>query len=144
MARNRQRAKQRRARREAKGVPSGVNARAEEPTGPSDGLEGAPSKTDAVAEAVVAASTPMDGEKKQRDAKPAKSKPAAKPEKQEKQRGRFISFLRSSWAELQRVQWPDRRQVTSLTTIVIGFVIIAGAYLGLIDAAASRLVDLII
>ena len=25
---------------------------------------------------------------------------------------RAIGFLRASWAELQRVQWPDRRQVT--------------------------------
>src|SRR5213080_3722985 len=25
--------------------------------------------------------------------------------------GRAIAFLKSSWAELRRVQWPDRRQV---------------------------------
>ena len=28
---------------------------------------------------------------------------------------RFINFLRASWAELQRVQWPDRRQVAQAT-----------------------------
>ena len=40
---------------------------------------------------------------------------------------RAIGFLRASWAELQRVQWPDRRQVTQATAVVLGFVAIAGA-----------------
>ena len=35
---------------------------------------------------------------------------------------RFIDFLRASWAELQRVQWPDRRQVAQATAVVLGFV----------------------
>ena len=58
--------------------------------------------------------------------------------------GRFFDFLRASWAELQRVQWPDRRQVGQATAVVLGFVVIAGAYLGLADAAAQKLVNLII
>jgi preprotein translocase SecE subunit len=58
--------------------------------------------------------------------------------------GRFMAFLRASWAELQRVQWPDRRQVAQATAVVLGFVIVAGAYLGLADRVASELVDLII
>jgi preprotein translocase subunit SecE len=45
---------------------------------------------------------------------------------------------------LQRVQWPDRRQVAQATAVVLGFVAIAGAYLGLADAVAQRIVDLII
>jgi len=57
---------------------------------------------------------------------------------------RFANFLRASWAELQRVQWPDRRQVGQATAVVLGFVIVAGAYLGLADYLASKLVDLII
>jgi preprotein translocase subunit SecE len=57
---------------------------------------------------------------------------------------RFLVFLRSSWAELQRVQWPDRAQVGQATAVVIGFVVIAGAYLGLADAAAKKVVDLIL
>jgi preprotein translocase subunit SecE len=57
---------------------------------------------------------------------------------------RFIRFLRASWAELRRVQWPDRRQVTQATAVVLGFVVVAGAYLGLADYVAKRLVDLII
>jgi preprotein translocase subunit SecE len=58
--------------------------------------------------------------------------------------GRFIGFLRASWAELQRVQWPDRRQVTQATAVVIGFVVVAGLYLGVADWVAKKIVDYII
>jgi preprotein translocase subunit SecE len=57
---------------------------------------------------------------------------------------RVISFLRASWAELQRVQWPDRRQVTQATAVVLGFVAIAGAYLGLADFVAKEIVEFIL
>lgn len=57
---------------------------------------------------------------------------------------RFVAFLRASWAELQRVQWPDRRQVGQATAVVLGFVVVAGLYLGLADAAAQWIVDRII
>jgi preprotein translocase subunit SecE len=58
--------------------------------------------------------------------------------------GRFIGFLRASWSELQRVQWPDRRQVAQATGVVIGFVIIAGLYLGVADWVAKQVVNAII
>ena len=57
---------------------------------------------------------------------------------------RVFHFLRSSWAELQRVQWPDRAALTSLTGVVLGFVLIAGGYLGLLDAIISRLIQAIL
>jgi len=57
---------------------------------------------------------------------------------------RFANFLRASWAELQRVQWPDRRQVGQATAVVLGFVVMAGAFLGVADFVAEKLVDLII
>jgi len=57
---------------------------------------------------------------------------------------RVVNFLRGSWRELQRVQWPDRRQVGQATAVVIGFVIVAGAFLGLADYVAGKIVDLII
>jgi preprotein translocase subunit SecE len=57
---------------------------------------------------------------------------------------RAIAFLRASWAELQRVQWPDRRQVTQATAVVLGFVAIAGAYLGLADVVAKEIVEFIL
>jgi preprotein translocase SecE subunit len=57
---------------------------------------------------------------------------------------RAIAFLRASWAELQRVQWPDRRHVTQATAVVLGFVAIAGAYLGLADYVAKEIVELVL
>jgi preprotein translocase subunit SecE len=57
---------------------------------------------------------------------------------------RAIGFLRASWAELQRVQWPDRRQVTQATAVVLGFVAVAGAYLGLADYVAKEIVEFIL
>jgi preprotein translocase subunit SecE len=58
--------------------------------------------------------------------------------------GRFLAFLRASWAELQRVSWPDRRQVAQATAVVLGFVVIAGLYLGIADRVAQEVVDFII
>ncbi len=57
---------------------------------------------------------------------------------------RFIAFLRASWSELRRVQWPDRRQVGQATAVVLGFVVVAGIYLGIADVLANEIVDLII
>src|SRR5687767_1712833 len=58
--------------------------------------------------------------------------------------GKVWHFFQNVWAELQRVQWPDRKQVTTLTGVVLGFVLIAGGYLGLLDAIFSRVIDEII
>jgi preprotein translocase SecE subunit len=57
---------------------------------------------------------------------------------------RLIGFLQGSWRELQRVQWPDRRQVAQATGVVLGFVIVAGAFLGLSDLVAQKLVNFIL
>jgi len=57
---------------------------------------------------------------------------------------RAIGFLRASWAELQRVQWPDRRHVFQATAVVLGFVAIAGAYLGLADYIAKEIVEYVL
>lgn len=57
---------------------------------------------------------------------------------------RFFRFLKASWAELQRVQWPDRPQVIQATAVVLGFVVIAGAYLGVADFAAKKFMEFIL
>ena len=57
---------------------------------------------------------------------------------------RLVHFLQGSWRELQRVQWPDRRQVMQATGVVIGFVIVASVFLGAADWVAQRLVNLIL
>jgi preprotein translocase subunit SecE len=75
---------------------------------------------------------------------PAARREAAPGAPTRKGRGRLIGFLRASWAELQRVQWPDRRQVAQATGVVIGFVIVAGLYLGVADWVAKQIVNAII
>jgi preprotein translocase SecE subunit len=57
---------------------------------------------------------------------------------------RVIRFFKASWAELKRVRWPDRRQVAQGTAVTLGFVVIAGAFLGLADLAARQIVNLIL
>ena len=57
---------------------------------------------------------------------------------------RLVNFLHGSWRELQRVQWPDRRQVMQATGVVIGFVIVAGVFLGVADALAAKLMNWIL
>ena len=57
---------------------------------------------------------------------------------------RLIAFLQGSWRELQRVQWPDRRQVAQATGVVIGFVIVAAAFLGLADLVSQKVVTFIL
>jgi preprotein translocase subunit SecE len=57
---------------------------------------------------------------------------------------RLVRFLQGSWHELQRVQWPDRRQTMQATGVVIGFVIVAGVFLGVADFLAGKIVDYIL
>lgn len=137
MARNRQKAKQRKARQEANAAKGGGTAPAGEAPPTDEGTVKAAASVDAVEEIKRTAKLKPE---------PAKSQPKAsgKAEKAPKEKGRFRTFLRSSWAELKRVQWPDRKQLSTMTTIVIGFVALAGAYLGVIDWVAQRIVNVLV
>ena len=65
-------------------------------------------------------------------------------EVERRQGSRFGNFLRGSWRELERVQWPDRRQVAQATAVVVGFVLLSGGFLGAADWLSARIVDLIV
>jgi preprotein translocase subunit SecE len=67
-----------------------------------------------------------------------------RPEAEARHRSRVIQFLVAVWAELQRVQWPNRQALVTLTGVVLGFVLIAGGYLGLLDAIFSKLINAIL
>ncbi len=182
MASDRQRAKQRRARRQAGPPVNGRNRRARE-IGLDDasveesGLSGAtptpnpldhvsadvdeallaetgadavpdedddvdvPAAPDEEAAAVSATARERSGEPRTA-AEPAHT--AAEPARGGGPFGRLGGFLAASWNELQRVQWPDRRQVGQGTAVVLGFVIIAGAYLGLLDAVINPIIQKIL
>lgn len=70
--------------------------------------------------------------------------PAPVPEARALAGNRLLTFLQGSWRELQRVQWPDRRQVMQATGVVIGFVIVAGVFLGVSDYLAGKVVGFIL
>jgi preprotein translocase subunit SecE len=57
---------------------------------------------------------------------------------------RLVHFIQGCWRELQRVQWPDRRQVMQATGVVIGFVIVAGVFLGVSDFVAGKVVNFLL
>jgi preprotein translocase subunit SecE len=59
-------------------------------------------------------------------------------------RNRVVTFLGHCVDELRRVQWPDRRHVGQATAVVLGFVVLAGGYLGLLDAIWRPLVEAIL
>jgi preprotein translocase SecE subunit len=65
-------------------------------------------------------------------------------EKAEKRRGPVTGFIASCWAELKRVQWPDRDTLVQASAVTVIFVAIMAAYLGALDAAFNWLVQRII
>ena len=64
--------------------------------------------------------------------------------KGERKRSGVIAFLASCWAELKRVQWPDRDTLIQATAVTLVFVIVAALYLGVLDLAFNWLVQRII
>jgi preprotein translocase SecE subunit len=59
-------------------------------------------------------------------------------------RGRIITFLGHVVDELRRVQWPDRQHVAQGTAVTLGFVVVAGTFLGLMDAIWKPLIEAIL
>jgi preprotein translocase SecE subunit len=62
----------------------------------------------------------------------------------ERQRGRVIGFFISCWAELKRVQWPDRQTLIQASAVTVIFIAVAAAYLGALDALFNWLVQRLI
>jgi preprotein translocase SecE subunit len=83
-------------------------------------------------------------EKEQRRKARAKELQKGQAEKAEKRRGPVLGFLLSCWAELKRVQWPDRDTLVQASAVTFIFVAVMAAYLGALDAAFNWLVQRII
>ena len=62
----------------------------------------------------------------------------------EREHGPVRTFFASVIKELRKVQWPDRDTLVQASAVTLLFVAIAAAYLGVLDAIFSRLVDLLI
>ncbi|HXS46215.1 MAG TPA: preprotein translocase subunit SecE [Solirubrobacterales bacterium] len=85
--------------------------------------------------------------RKREEQKRRESEQLAKRQKQaqaERQRGGVIGFLVSCWAELRKVQWPDRETLVQATAVTIIFVAVAATYLGALDSAFSFLIKQIL
>jgi preprotein translocase SecE subunit len=74
-------------------------------------------------------------EKEERRKARAKELQKGQTEKAEKRRGPILGFLLSCWAELKRVQWPDRDTLVQASAVTFIFVAVMAAYLGALDAA---------
>jgi preprotein translocase subunit SecE len=89
-----------------------------------------------------------ESEKRQRaEQKRRESEQLAKKQKQaqaDRQRGGVFGFFASCWAELKKVQWPDRDTLVQATAVTIIFVTVAAAYLGALDALFNLLVKQIL
>jgi preprotein translocase subunit SecE len=85
----------------------------------------------------------QEQERKRREAQQLEKKQKqAKAERA--QRGGVIGFLVSCWAELKKVQWPDRETLIQATAVTILFVAVAAAYLGFLDYVFQELIKLIL
>jgi preprotein translocase subunit SecE len=96
----------------------------------------------AEAKATKEAEKRKKGEQKRRE-----SEQLAKKQKQaqaDRQRGGVLGFFASCWAELKKVQWPDRDTLVQATAVTIIFVTVAAAYLGALDALFNLLVKQIL
>ena len=69
---------------------------------------------------------------------------ATRERKEPRGRGRVFSFFVQVWAELRRVQWPNRNHVTQATAVVVVFCLIAGVYLGILDFLFNKLIKAIL
>jgi preprotein translocase SecE subunit len=89
-----------------------------------------------------------EAEKRQReDRKRRESEQLAKRQKQaqaERQRGGVFGFLASCWAELKKVQWPDRDTLVQASAVTLIFVAVAAAYLGALDGIFNFLIQRIL
>jgi preprotein translocase SecE subunit len=70
----------------------------------------------------------------------SRQRPAERRQPRQRRRGRVLGFFVNVWAELKRVQWPDRNQVTQATAVVVVFCFLAGFYLSLWDFVFNKLV----
>ena len=143
MARNRQRAKERKEKLRRENVPGSLdNASGEVDEVEASivaGADGEPRPLDDDFDPGVDGDETLDREQLGAGAGDVASSRSRQPS-----RLRLVNFARACVAELQRVQWPDRRQTGQATAVVLGFVVIAGAFLGLADTVAQQIIDIII
>lgn len=58
--------------------------------------------------------------------------------------GSTFSFLTDSFAELKKVRWPSRKELTSYTLVVFITIVAVTIYFWVLDIGISALVELIV
>lgn len=58
--------------------------------------------------------------------------------------GNAFAFFADSWAELKKVRWPNRKELTSYTLVVLLTIVFVTIYFWLLDIGISSLVELIV
>lgn len=83
-------------------------------------------------------------ERERRAKESAKRRQTSTQPAETRQRGRVIGFFISCWAELKRVQWPDRETLIQASAVTVIFIAVMAAYLGALDALFNWLVQRLI
>ena len=119
----------------------------EAPTADEDLTAPAPSRADvgtpveAPSDRISRRERRREEKERQRRRKESEKRRQTSAEPQERQRGAVIGFLISCWAELKRVQWPDRETLIQASAVTVVFIAIAAAYLGVLDTVFNFLVQ---
>ena len=128
---------------EIEAVEAGIAAGA-----PESSLETPDTPKGGRAEKRAEARATKEAEKRKKDEQKRREREQlAKKQKQaqaDRQRGGVLGFFASCWAELKKVQWPDRDTLVQATAVTIIFVTVAAAYLGALDALFNLLVKQIL
>jgi preprotein translocase subunit SecE len=54
------------------------------------------------------------------------------------------AFFRDVWQELKKVRWPNRKELTSYTTVVLVTVTLIALFFAVIDLGISQIIALIL
>ncbi len=57
---------------------------------------------------------------------------------------RSMTFLQEVWAELKKVYWPSRKEVTAATLVVLAVIVVIAFFLGVIDLGLTRIVQTVL
>jgi len=121
------------------------NAAAPEAPAPSRADVGAPqTEEEAPADKTGRRARRQEERERKQRAKESEKRRAPREAPTERQRGGVIGFFISCWAELKRVQWPDRETLIQASAITLVFITIMAAYLGVLDAVFNWVVQRIL
>ncbi len=121
------------------------------------GVEPDPVVPEPVAPAPSRADTPGEQKETRADRKAAKQKEKEQRRREreraiskqqeakaEKKRNPVIAFFISCWAELKKVQWPDRDTLVQASAVTLIFVVVMAAFLGGLDGIFNWLIKQIL